>query len=73
MPAEEGVGLDNEEGLFPERRRSGQQKKPEAVPIAQFRAFDLAMEDDELVPEEGIFGDEMGSTANRILGGSCKQ
>ena len=73
MPAEEGVGLDDKEGLSPEGRRSCQQKKPEAVSIAQFRAFDLAMEDDELVPEEGIFGDEMGSTANRILGGSCKQ
>jgi len=36
-------------------------------------AFDVALQDYQLLPQEGVLGDEMGSTANRILGGSCKQ
>ena len=67
MPAEEGVGLDDKEGLSPEGRRSCQQKKPEAVSIAQLRAFNLAMQDDKLVPEQSVRGNELGLAAHGIL------
>ena len=73
MPSEERIRLDDEEGLFPEGRRSGQQKKPESVSIAELRAFDLALQDDELVPEQSVLRNELGLAANRIPGGSCKQ
>ena len=69
MPAEEGVGLDDEEGLFPEGRCSGQEQESDAVLIADLRAFGVALEDDELVPEEGILGDEIGSAADHVT--SC--
>ena len=31
------------------------------------RAFDLALQDDQLVSAEGVLGDEMGLAANGIL------
>ncbi len=67
MPAEEGVGLDNEEGLSPEGRRSCQQKRPEAVSIAQFRAFNLAMQDDELVSKQSVLRNELGLAPHGML------
>ena len=67
MPAEEGVGLNDEQGLLPEGRRPGQEQEPDAVPIAELRVFDLALEDDELVPQEGVLGDKLGLAANGIL------
>ena len=73
MPAEEGVGLNDEQGLPPEGRRSGQEQESESVPVAELRVFDLALEDDQLVPQEGVLGDELGLAADGIPGGSCKQ
>lgn len=73
MPAEKGVGLDDEKGLSPERPCPGQEKEPQSVTIAELRAFGMALQDDQLVPQEGVLGDELGLAADGILGGSCKQ
>ncbi len=73
MPTEEGVGLDDEEGLLPEGRRPCEQKEPQSVPIAELRVFDLALEDDEPVPKEGVLGHELGLAAHGIPGSSCEQ
>ncbi len=73
MPAEEGVRLDNEKRLSPEGRRPCKQKEPEPVTTAELRVFDLALEDDELVPQEGVLGDELGLAAHGIPGSSCEQ
>ena len=73
MPAEECVGLDDEEGLSPEGRRSGQEKEPESIPVAELGAFGVALEDDQLVPQEGVLSNELGLAANGVLGGSCEQ
>ena len=51
----------------------GQEQEPESVPIAELRVFDLALQDDQLVPEEGVLGDELGLAAHGIPGGSCQQ
>lgn len=73
MPAEEGIGLDNEEGLSPEWCGSGQENQPDAVLIAELGAFDVALQDDQLLPEEGVFGDKVGFAANRIPSRPCNQ
>ena len=67
MPAEEGVRLDDEKGLFPEGRCSGQEQESDAVLIAEPGAFDLALQDDQLLPEKGVLGDELGFAAHGIL------
>ena len=73
VPAEESIGLDDEKRLPPEGRRSRQEQEPESVPIAEAGVFDLALEDDQLLPQEGVLGDEMRFAANGILGDSRKQ
>ena len=73
MPAEEGIGLDDEEGLLPEGRRLGQENQSDAVPIAELRAFGVALQDDELLAEKGILGDEVGSAADHVPGGAGNQ
>lgn len=35
--------------------------------------FDLALHDDQLLPQEGVLGDKLGLAAHRIFGSSCKQ
>ena len=65
--------MNDEKGLLPEGHRSRQEKEPESVPIAESGVFDLALEDDQLVSQEGVLGDKLGPAAHRILGGSCKQ
>ena len=73
MPAEEGVGLDDGKGLFPERRRPCQEQEPESVTIADLGAFAMALQDDQLVPEKGILGDTVGLAADGILNRSCDE
>ena len=62
-----------EQGLPPERRRSCQKQEPESVTIAEPGVFGVALQDDQLLPKEGILGDELRFAAHRIPGGSCKQ
>ena len=73
MPAQEGVGLDDEECLSPKRPRPCQKNQPDSVLIAEPGAFDVALQDNQLLPEEGIFGDEVGFAANRIPSRPCNQ
>ncbi len=35
--------------------------------------FDLALDDDHLLLQEGVLGNEPGLAAHRILGGPCEQ
>jgi len=65
MPTEEGVRLNDENGLFPEGRRPCQQDQLEAVPVAPLRVLDLALQYDRLVPQEGVLG------AGAVAGGSA--
>ena len=67
MPAEEGVRLDDEKGLFPEGCRPGEEQEPDAVLIAELGAFDLALQDDQLVPEQSVLRNELGLAAHGIL------
>ena len=73
MPAQQGVRLNDEQRLLPEGRRPGQEQEPESVTIAELRVFDLALEDDQLLSQEGVLGDKLGLAANGILGDSRKQ
>ncbi len=66
MPTEEGVRLENERCLFPVLRAAGKEDQPKPVRCRKGRPFDLAMQDDELLPEQSIFGDAVRS-ANRQM------
>ncbi len=60
MPAEERLWLENEEGLRPGWEAAGEEQEGEAVAAGQARLVDLALKDDELLPEESVLEQEFG-------------
>ncbi len=68
VPTKEGVGSEDEEYFFPVLDATSKKDKPEAIGVRNGRLFDLAVEDNQLLPEQSIFGDEVGSTACQVGG-----
>jgi len=54
-PAQEGIRLDN-----------GQSPLPDAIGAGELRAFDLTGDDDELLTQQGVFGDQIQARAGEI-------
>ena len=68
MPTEQRLGLEEVECVFPMSNATGQQDEPETVGAREAWPFDLPMEDDQLLPEQGVLGDELGSAAVQVGG-----
>jgi len=71
MPAEKGSRLNNEERLFPVRDGSHKQQQEESIGPGTRWALDLTTEHDELLTEQGVFGDECSSGPGQIGKRSC--
>ncbi len=59
MPAQNGVGLEDDESLFPVSDEPSQDQEREAIAAVEVRTFDLALKDDELLTQQGIFKDQL--------------
>ena len=59
MPAQEGIRLHDEQRRLPERCGSSEHEKFDAVKVVELRTFGVAVEDNELLPQEGVFGDQV--------------
>jgi hypothetical protein len=46
MPAQEGVGLDGNESLFPMSDAASQDQEEEAIAVVEVRTFELALQDE---------------------------
>ena len=68
MPAQQGVGLDDEEGCFPRTQLVGQEDEGCSVAPGEGGAFRLATEDDHLLAQEGVLQDQIQSGAGHIGG-----
>jgi hypothetical protein len=69
MPAQERIGLEDEEGFLPSLDPAGEEEdKPEAIGWCEAWLVNLAVEDDELLAEEGVLGNELGIAASAIEG-----
>ncbi|CAG0946741.1 hypothetical protein ANRL1_03229 [Anaerolineae bacterium] len=56
MPAEEGIGLENEQGLLPVLAATSEEDKPETLGLRKGGLFDLAVKDAELLAEKSVLG-----------------
>ncbi len=65
MRAKECVWLNNLKCLFPELGTAGKNNKPETVTTGKQRTPDLLIQDTQLLAQEGIFCNEIG-TATQI-------
>ena len=45
----------------------------DVIATAELWAFDVALQDDQLLPEKGILGDNVGLAADGILNRSCDE
>ena len=66
MPAEERIGLDNEERLFPRADDPCQQDQADPLRPSASWALDLTTENDELLSQQRVFGDEFRSGTGQI-------
>jgi hypothetical protein len=66
MPVEQCVWLNNVKGLFPEPGKTSEQHEEKTVMLGENRSFHLAMEDDELLSQHGIFHNQIGTAASYI-------
>ena len=66
MPAQQGVGLHNEQALAPGAHTTGEQDQQRPVDARAARARDAASQDDQLLPQERILGNELRLAADKV-------
>jgi hypothetical protein len=64
MPTKECVWLNNVKGLFPKPGTTGEQNKAETITMGKQRSLDLSVEDDELLAQQRIFYNQIGTAAS---------
>ena len=68
MPAQERIGLDDKEGFLPSPDPAGEEDEPRAIGWGESWLVNLAVEDDELLAEERVLGNEFGIATSEIEG-----
>jgi len=68
MPAQERIGLEDEDGFLPPPDPAGEEDEPEAIGWGEAWLVNLAMKDNELHAEEGVLGNDFGIAASEIEG-----
>src|SRR5205823_2620224 len=67
VPAEDGRRLDEQRGVAPHRRQACCEPHREALPrCPPGPPRDLSLRDDELLPKQGVLGDETGAAAHDV-------
>ena len=68
MPAQQGLGLDDLQDLFPIRPIGRRSRRQERQPVApgQMRGLHLAMQHNQLLTKEGVLGEQLGPAAREI-------
>ena len=68
MPAQERIGLEDEDGFLPTLDPTGEEDEPEAIGWGEAWPLNLAMKDNELHAEESVLGNKLGVAASEIEG-----
>jgi hypothetical protein len=58
--------LDKEERLLPRPNHSSQNSQKQPVPLPIDRSFDLPTQDDQLLPQQGVFRQQFGFASGHI-------
>jgi hypothetical protein len=66
MPTEEGIGLHNEERLFPTAGRPCEQYQEHAIGLGTRWALHPTAEDNQLLTKQGVFGQEFSPGTGQI-------
>jgi len=66
MPAQERVGLDDQQGLLPGPDATSEQHQERPIGRGAARALGAAPQDEELLAQQRVLGDEGGPTAHEV-------
>ena len=69
MPFQQSVWFDDDEGFFPALNQAGQKDQPQAIVLGQLRTFDLAVEHDQLLAQQGVFSHQLAPATGQVKGG----
>jgi len=72
MPAQERIGLEDEDGFLPMPDPTDEEDEPEAIGWCEAWLVNLMVEDDELHAEDGVLGNELGVATSDIEGRADK-
>ena len=70
MPAQDRLGLDDDQGIFPVLDRAREQDQARTIGGGEARPFDRAVEDDVLLAEQQVFSDQVRFTAGKVSDGA---
>jgi len=73
MPAQECIGLDDQQGGSPAWQLAGQEDKESPVSPGEGRAFPLPLQNDELLAQQGVFQHQFTFAASEIQGRTHSQ
>ena len=66
MPAQQGIRLDDVQGLLPELGAASQQHQAKTIVVGQLGSFDLVLEHNELLTEDSVLDDKIRFAAGHI-------
>jgi hypothetical protein len=72
-PREPRIWLHDHQGLLPRSNQPGQQDDEDAIGVRVYWPFHLWLEDDALLAQEGIFGDQLSLASAKIGEGGQRQ
>jgi len=74
VPAEQSIGIDDQEGIHPILDAPGDEDEPEAIGLSEAGFLNLVAKNDELLAQECVLEDEL-SFASRKIGdcGDCNR
>ena len=66
MPTQQGIRLNNQEHLFPTASSPCEEEQENPIRLGTGGAFDLKVENDELLTKQHVFGNEFCPGASQI-------
>ncbi len=66
MPAQNCLGLDNEERRFPVLQPACEQDEKRTIEAREARSVDRAVENDKLLAEQGVFDDQLPLASGQV-------
>ena len=66
MPAQKRLGLNDKERLFPGPNHSGEKYQEYSVCIPVNWSFHLSTQDDQLLPQQRVFGQQLSFISSQI-------
>ncbi len=73
MPTQQGLGLDDLQNWFPIRHPACEEQQQQPVAPGQTRGLHLPAQDDQLLAQQGVLGEQVGAAAWEISERACHE